>query len=146
MFHATFHCLLCGQSCQKLLFVVVKAWASWPFGLPIDLGLYPYKGILDVGWKWCDLPSFPVLSCWCQQGYLHVIPHGRPLKLPPQLQQGCKIVYRHFITVWMQGSLRVFLAWVTPLETKLYLGPGGVQVMALMGCDGSSGSKSLATW
>ena len=51
MFHATFHCLLCGQSCQKLLFVVVEAWASWPFSLPIDLGLYPYKDILDAGWK-----------------------------------------------------------------------------------------------
>ena len=51
VFHATFHCLLCGQSCHKLLFAVVEAWASWPFSLPIDLGLYPYKGILDVGWK-----------------------------------------------------------------------------------------------
>ena len=46
-----------------------------------------------------------------------------------------------FIAVWMQGSLRVFLAWVTPLETKLYLRPGGVWAMALVGCDGSSGSK-----
>ena len=43
------------------------------------------------------------------------------------------------------GSSRVFLACVAPLETRLYLGPGGVWVMALMGCDGSSGLKSLLT-
>ena len=45
------------------------------------------------------------------------------------------------IAVWIQGLSRVF----PPSETKLYLGPGGVQVMALMGCDGSSGLKSLLT-
>ena len=146
MFHATFYCLLYGQRCQKLLFVVVEAWASWPFCLPIGLGLYPYEGILDAGWKWCDLPSFPVLSCWCQWGYLHIISHGRPLKPPPQLWQGRRMLHRHSSSVWMQGSSRVFLAWVAPLETKLYLRPDGVQVMALMGCDGSSGLKSLATW
>ena len=49
------------------------------------------------------------------------------------------------MAVWMQGSSRVFQAWVYPLEIRLYFGPGGVHVMALIGCEGSEGSKSLAT-
>ena len=49
------------------------------------------------------------------------------------------------MAIWMQGSSRVFQAWVYPLETRLYIGPGGVQVIALIGCEGSEGSKSLAT-
>ena len=76
-FPATFGSLPCGQSCQKLFLIGVEAWASWPFSAPIGLDPDPYEGILDAEWKWSDLPSFPVISCPCQQDYLHVIPHGR---------------------------------------------------------------------
>ena len=80
VFPATFGCPPCSQSCQELLLIVVKAWASWPFSPCVGLGPDPYEGILYAEWKWCDLPSFPVISHQCQWGYLHVIPHGRPLK------------------------------------------------------------------
>ena len=84
---------------------------------------------------------------------LSLMPVGLPTCSPPWKTQratsttmtGLNEGVQTSIVVWMQGSSRVFLACVAPLEIRLYLVPGGVQVMALMGCDRSSGLKSLLT-
>ena len=84
---------------------------------------------------------------------LSLMPVGLPTHSPPWKTQratstpmtGSNEGAQTSITVSMQGSSRVFLICVAPLETRLYLGPSGVWVMALMGYDGSSGLKSLLT-